>query len=162
MADIHWITYVGSVTGVLALLISFFNHMKVSRLGCQDTRIELRHSLTDVHTKYGGLQEKLLRALKSRQQTASALGLLNSGMLEKFQTDFEIDQQTVRQLLLQIPLRDKNFKNHNYLELEDELIAVHTLHRQLQAIDEKYSTSLKEDKESSDMLHRAALETARV
>lgn len=147
MADPHWTSYVGMITGIAGALIAAFSYWKSARLKALDFRLELRKSLSDFHLEYEQVLELMEYANKSRQAVASATGTYRSGAMELWNQQFEKSKSKLSQLLEEAPKADAFYSSYSSEKLETKLVDVHRLQSQLRGIKEKFQQALKADDE---------------
>src|SRR5688572_4220085 len=98
MADPHWTSYVGmatgilgTITGVAGAILGVVSYRRTSQIKQMDSRLELKKAINQANANISALLELLPYADKSRTRVASAKGLLQSGAMEKWKTDYQMD-----------------------------------------------------------------------
>jgi hypothetical protein len=155
MPDPLWLNYIGAITGVIGAVtgiagagMGYIAYRRSGEMKALDLRLELRKSENDLRRLVGELPAQLENAKKSHIAVASATGMLGSGPLKKWSSEWESDLTKVRSLEEELPSTDSNYLSVNHAELEAKLIAIHDLRAKVVQVQEKYQTSLaRDDKE---------------
>ena len=156
MADINWTNYVGIASGVVGVIIASISLYKTSKIKSLDLRLELKRTALDISFLHGELKAILELALKSRQQTAAALGRFKSGGMHQFAEEHANDTKTWEKLGEKMPDRESSYSNLSKEKLERKLIETHELKISLESLKEKYTSSMAKDEEDSKFLREQA------
>lgn len=151
---------VGSVTGVIALIVSYFNYRRISTLKSLDLRLELRKAIISLNDSVFQLTALIGRADKSRKAVA-ANGAFHSGRMVKWATELAADKTELSQLTSGVAKATATFKRLNASELEAMLVEVHKLQGRVNNFREKYESALRSDDQERIQIredHRASAE----
>ena len=150
MADPHWTSYVGmitgiigSLTGVLGAILGFIGYRKASDLKSLDLRIEVHKTRNDVHVSGVQMIDLLEEARSSRTAVAAAMGKSHSGGQKSFEQKFEADRDHARELVSQIPNPDLDLSKLSV----GELVELHRLQGWSDDLTQHYEGTLAEDEE---------------
>lgn len=147
MADPHWTSYVGMVTGISGAIMGFISYRRSNSLKSLDLRLELRKAVNQLHQKTKQTNELIIEANKSRRAVASAMGQFRSGRMELWDKDVEADQQLLTNLNAETPDESEAFSGLTAEALEAKLVEVHRIHGEITSVSEKYAAAIEEDNE---------------
>ena len=154
MAEPHWTSYVGMITGIVGSLtgiagaiMGYVSYRKSSQIKVLDLRIEVKRAVTNTIFAFNKLQEQMEKGNNSRKAVAAAIGMFNSGMMKKWKEELEADRETVNEIGKELPDENENYDNFNAKELETKLIELHGIQKKIQKISEKYSEAMIWDNE---------------
>jgi hypothetical protein len=148
MPDLATITGItGAVTGVIALLISIKNYVRVSALKALDLRLELQKSFNNLDVVLSGVQGYLDFVHQSHMRVLAATGRNQSGEMKLFEEEFANDMARLRRLLDTQPRRDANYEKHTPGELEKLLVSVHAFQVQVADLRGKYQRLFEADED---------------
>ena len=157
MADPHWTSYVGMVSGLIGAatgiaggIMAYKSSREVNKIKSLDLRLELRKAVTDITTSYTNLNGLIDSANKSRISMAAATGRFHSGMMELWNNELETDKTTIAQIGETIPTDEEDYKDLNTAELEAKLVDVHRLQGEVTQLADKYHAAMDEDKRQGD------------
>jgi hypothetical protein len=145
MPDPHWTSYVGMATGIAGAIMGFVSYRKSSQIKKLDLRIELRRAATDIHFDYKELLRKMEKGNKSRQAVAPAINAFNSGMMKKWNEDYESDQTVTKEIAKELPDDGINYDHLDDKGLEAKLIEIHRISKKIQTISERYVEAMAWD-----------------
>ena len=107
MADFATITGVtGAVTGIIALIVSIKNYLRVSSMKALDLRLELQKSFNTLDVVLSGIEGYLDFVRESHMRVLAATGRNQSGEMKLFEEDFASDRTRLRGLLATQPRRE--------------------------------------------------------
>ena len=89
---------VGSITGIAGAIMGYVSYRKSNQIKALDLRIELKRAVENTIYDFHKLREQMEQGNKSRRAVASAIGAFHSGMMEKWNKEFENDQTTTNEL----------------------------------------------------------------
>ncbi len=138
---------VGAITGVIALIISIKNYMRVSAMKALDLRLELQRSFDNLDVVLSGIEGYLDYVHQSHMRVLAATGRNQSGEMTLFEEDFANDKTRLRRLLGSQPRRDANYEKCAPDELERLLVTVHAFQVQIAGIRSKYQKLFESDEE---------------
>jgi len=154
MAEPHWTSYVGMVTGIIGAIIGiagaimgYISYRRSNRLKSLDLRLEFRKAISDVHTDLNRLKELIDKANGSRQAVLAASGMSQSGQMEKWKSDVTADKAKTGELFKRAPKAEVSYDKLQIKELESELVAVHKIKGEIQGLLDKYSEVIRSDDE---------------
>ena len=147
MADPHWTSYVGMVTGIIGALTGIIGYRKASNLKSLDLRLELKKATHNAITDLDQIEELIDNADKSRQAVASAKGMFRSGVMEKWNADVKKDKNQFATLLVNTPNSEENIEKCSQKVLEAKLIEIHKFQAAVKELKEKYIAEYKKDDE---------------
>jgi len=157
MAEPHWISYAGIVTGVIGsisgiagMVLGIVSYRRTNRIKQMDLRIELRRSVNKVTADLDTLSELLPYADKSRKAVAAATG--NSGALVVWTTAHEKDSAIIEPYRQSIKAMDTTYDNLTPEQLEAKLSEAHKLSLGIQKLMDKYRAALASDDKERDRL----------
>jgi hypothetical protein len=146
MPDLATITGpAGAVTGVIALIISIKNYVRVSELKSLDLRLDLQKSFNNLDIVLSGVEAYFDFVHQSHMRVLSATGRNQSGEMKLFEEEFANDKARLRRLLGTQPRRQANYEKHTPDELEIESVSVHAFQVQVADLRGKYQRLLEAD-----------------
>jgi len=148
MADPHWTSYVGMVTGIAGAIMGFISYRKVNSFKSLDLRLELRKSVNDLRQKYKQLNDLMIYANKSRRAVFSATGNLRSGRMKLWEQQVEEDTNSLTEMEKQFPEAVETFNTLSTEELEAKLVEIHNIQGSLLSLIERYTTEIESDDET--------------
>ena len=147
MADPHWTSYVGMITGIAGAIMGFVSIRKVKQIKALDLRIELKRAVANINSDFKKLLEQMIEGDKSRMAVSSAIRMLKSGNTKKWKDELEADQAAAKDLEKELPNEKANYDHLDPKGLEDKLIEAHKIHRKISNLSEKYHEAMKWDNE---------------
>lgn len=163
MAEPHWTSYVGMITGIIGAvtgiagaIMGYVSYRKSNSLKSLDLRLELRKAVNDLCATLLQLEMLIENANRSREAIGTAKGLLKSGVMEKWKKDVEDDEKTVKKLLYDSPSVDDNYNDLDPKELESKLVVIHRLQVQTDELKSKYDLAIIADDEDRKKLREDA------
>jgi hypothetical protein len=156
MAEPHWTSYVGMLTGICGAILSVISYRKASSVKKLDLRLELRRAVSNLHADISGLAELLPYAKKSRERVAAAKGLARSGAMEQWLATHENDTATLNGLADSIKAYQGDFADLNLAALESKLAALHELQLLANRLLDKYRAGLAADDGDREFLREMA------
>ena len=148
MPDFATITGVaGAVTGIIALIISIKNYIRVSAMKSLDLRRELQKSFNNLDVVLSGVEGYLDFVHQSHIRVLAATGRNQSGEMKMFEEDFANDNARLRRLLGSQPRREATYERHTPNELEKLLVSVHAFQVQVADIRGKYQRLFEADED---------------
>jgi len=125
MADPHWTSYVGMVTGIAGAIMGCVSYRRSNSIKSLDLRLELRKAINEVEIRIPQIEKLIKDANKLRKKVASKTRGLYSGMMVKWEEEVEADKNKLAQLSESVPKSEENYDKLNLQELESKLIEVH-------------------------------------
>jgi gas vesicle protein len=154
MSEPAWMSYVGmatgvvgAITGIAGAIMGYVSYRRSNSLKSLDLRIELKRALNVAQASVQKLDSLIDYANKSREGVASATGRFKSGMMQKWKEEVEEDKNNVKLLRQNTPETNKSYTNNSPKELESELVEVHRLQIQIDAVRSKYEAAVRADDE---------------
>lgn len=146
MADFATIAgVIGTITGVVALIVSMKSHTRVSAMKALDLRLELGKAFDNLGIVLSGIDGYLDYVHQSHLHVLAATGRNQSGEMKLFEADFENDKGRLRGLLGSQPRRDADYTRYSPDQLERDLANVHAFHVQVAALRAKYQALFDSD-----------------
>jgi hypothetical protein len=136
---------IGTITGVVALIVSIKSYARVSAMKALDLRLELGKAFDNLDIVLSGIEGYLDYVHQSHLRVLAATGRNQSGEMKQFDADFESDMARLRGLLGSQPKRDTDYARYPPDELERDLAAVHAFHVQVAALRAKYQALFDSD-----------------
>ena len=148
MPDFATITGVtGAVTGIIALIVSIKNYMRVSAMKSLDLRLELQKSFNNLDVVFSGVEGYLDFVHQSHMRVLAATGRNQSGEMKMFEEDFANDKARLRRLLGSQPRGEANYERHTPDDLEKLLVSVHAFQVQVADLRGKYQHLFEADED---------------
>ena len=147
MAEPHWTSYVGMVTGIIGALTGIIGYRRASNLKSLDLRLELKKATHNAITDLHQIKELIEKANKSRQAVASAKGMFKSGVMDKWKADVEKDKVQLENLLIKAPNSEETLEKFSPKMLESKLMEIHKFQASVKELKEKYIAEYKKDDE---------------
>jgi hypothetical protein len=147
MADPHWTSYVGMVTGIIGAFTGIIGYLKASLLKSLDLRLELKKATHNAITDLRQIEELINKADKSRKAVAAARGMFRSGMMQKWTADVKKDKIQLMTLLDNAPNSEENIEKCSQRVLESKLIEIHKFQAAVKELKEKYVSEYNKDDE---------------
>jgi hypothetical protein len=144
---------IGTITGVIALTIGFFNYRRVSKLKSLDLRLELRKAINVLANSVSQGIALIDRADASRKAASAATGMFHSGAMVKWTAGVTADKSELSQVQAEVPKTEETFQNLGASELESKLIEVHRLQGKIDNIRNKYESALRADDQTRIQIH---------
>lgn len=154
MADPHWTSYVGMITGITGAIMGFVSYRKVNSFKSLDLRLELRKSVKSLHQKESELAELITNANRSRVYVSAAAGMTGSGSMKQWENQVKEDTDKVNQLKEMFPGKDDDFSTLSTEKLEYKLVEVHDLQETISGFIESYKSSIEEDDKTREHIRR--------
>lgn len=154
MADAVWMSYVGmatgvvgAITGIAGAVMGYVSYRKIDGIKTLDLRLELRRAANDTRASLSALERLLEYSNRSRKAVASATGRFRSGMMQKWSEEYASDNTLVAGIQVSVPDLDENYDQLTHQELEQKLVAVHSLQNQIKSLSDKYNAAVVSDDE---------------
>ena len=145
MADPHWTSYVGMVTGVLGAVLGILGYRKANEIKSLDLRLEYRRAINDCKSAMSKAEELLPYANQSRERVAAATGNYHSGAMEIWKQQYEQDTNKLKELAGKAPPSDASYESLSPKQLESKLVEIHALQNEIDLIIVKYQSAIEED-----------------
>ena len=117
MADPHWTSYVGMVTGILGIItgipgaiMGFVSYRRSNTIKALDLRLELRKVINEIEAGLSSLTGLLENANQSRQKVAAATG--QAGALQMWNQQFEQDKVSLNEMIERAPSSSEEWPRH--------------------------------------------------
>jgi exopolyphosphatase/pppGpp-phosphohydrolase len=154
MTEPHWTGYVGmvagiigTITGVAGAIMGYVSYKRSNSHKSLDLRIDLKKAVSNVQSDLAQLEKLIEQANQSRVALAGVMGMLRSGMMEKWKQEIEVDNATVRHLVRNAPAANENYDDLTIKQLESRLVEVYRLQVQVDELRKKYEAALQADEE---------------
>jgi len=165
MAEPTWLSYtgaitgiIGAVTGVTGAILGYIAYRRTDQLKTLDLRLELRKSETNLIADGNELVSLIDYAKKSKMAVSSATGMLNSGAISIWTSEWEADRTTSVTLTEGLPSAKDDYSGLSPTELETKLVQVHALHSAIVRLKKKYEGSVAADDRAREQI-KAAMNT---
>ena len=162
MADADFLAYVGAVGGVIGTIsgiagavVAYVSYRKTEQLKILDLRIELGKLVVGLLEDVDDMSRLLQQAKKSRKAVGAATGMRGSGAAELWDGQWEADEKSVASLHESVAELNADHAIATTRELEEALIAAHSLHKTATRIRQSYEQSLAQDDKQRDSLRQA-------
>src|SRR5690606_29924596 len=106
MADPHWTSYIGMITGISGAIMGFISYRRSNKLKALDLRLELRKSLNDLYLDHENAESLIALANKSRRAVASAAGSFGSGRMQIWDANVRMDTEKLETMKQYFPEKD--------------------------------------------------------
>ncbi len=153
--------FVGAITGVSAILISINANKKVNDIKSLDLRVELKKDIVTLKKEFEELKSIIVLANQSREAISAAKGVFNSGMMEKWKRDIITDTEIINNIKGGLPRSEEECQSYSLVQLESELINIHSLLFDIRSLSEKYKKTMQSDEKDSDYLRGVHQDTFR-
>lgn len=148
MAEIGMVAgVIGTITGVVALVVSIKSYLIVSAMKALDLRLELQKAFNNLDVVLSGIDAYLDFVHQSHLRVLAATGRNQSGEMKLFEEDFAKDKARLRGLLASQPQRETHYEGRSPSDLERLLIAVHAFHVQIEDLRGKFQKLFESDEE---------------
>jgi hypothetical protein len=135
----------GTITGIIALIVSIKSYARVSAMKALDLRLELTKAFDNLDVVLSGIDGYLDYVHESHLRVLAATGRNRSGEMAEFEADFAKDKARLRGLLGSQPKRDADYTRYSPDDLERALAAVHAYHVQVAGLRAKYQALFDSD-----------------
>ena len=139
MADLHWTSItgivtgaIGSATGIAGAILGYLGYKKSKQIKALDLRIESKRAVTDTIVDFEKLREQMKKGNESRKAVAAAMGFFSSSAMNQWKEEFASDQKAVRVLTKELPYENSNYDDLDEKGLENKLIESHRIQRKIQ------------------------------
>lgn len=164
MAEPNWLIYlgattgvIGAVTGIAGAVMGYVSYRRSGEMKAMDLRLELRKAQIDYCALIRELPALLERAKASRTAVSAATGMLGSGALQHWSSEWEKDDGLARAWGNDLPNPDADHRAAEHKELESKLVQVHEQHGHAVRLRDKYLASQAEDDRQRDHIKAAML-----
>ena len=154
MADPHWTSYVGMITGIIGSLtgiagaiMGYISYRKSNQNKTFDLRMTIKRIFTDTESDLMKLKDQMNDARISRESLTAARGVVGSSDLDYFRTELIRDQKTTEDLKTELKHSAQKYDELGLDGLERELVEVQRIHRTVQRLSGKYNDSISRDRE---------------
>lgn len=147
MADPHWTSYVGMVTGIAGAIMGCVSYRRINSMKSLDLRLELKKAINEVEIRIPQIEKLIEDTNKSRKAVASRTGRFYSGRMKRWEGEVKADKNKLAQLSESAPRSEENYDKLNPQELESKLIEVHKYQAQLKELKDKYDAAIRSDDE---------------
>lgn len=154
MADPHWTSYVGMITGISGAIMGFISFRRVNAFKSLDLRLDLRKAVKTLFQKHSELSELITSSNRSHIATAAAAGMTGSGRMKQWEQKVGEDTNFIEGLKEQFPEKDEKFSSLSAEKLESKLVEVHDIQEILLGLIEKYKSSIEEDDKTREHIRR--------
>ena len=148
MADPHWTSYVGMVTGISGAIMGFISYRKSNSLKSLDLRLVLRKAINELYLKHKQVTDLIVYSNNSRKAVASATGRLRSGSMKVWEEAVESDTNILNGLKGDFPDINESFAGLKAEELESKLVVIHSKQGEINSLFEKYTAEVATDNET--------------
>ncbi len=162
MAEPAWLSYtgaisgiIGAVTGVTGSILGYVAYRRTDQLKTLDLRLELRKSETTLNAVGKELVPLLDYAKNSKKAVSAASGMLGSGAISKWISDWEADRTSAVTLTEGLPSTNDNYSDLSPTELEAKLVQVHSLQSAIDHLKKKYEESVAADDRDREQIKSA-------
>ena len=160
MAEPHWTSYVGivsgligAITGISGALMGYKSYRRSNKLKSMELRLELRKDMNTAYININKMKEQMDKADRSRKRLLFKLGHGRSGAMDKWKNEVSADKNKVVTLLDGVPKSGVDYDKMHIKELERALVKIHGLNGQIQHLLDKYSEAIRSDGEQWKQIH---------
>jgi hypothetical protein len=141
---------VGAITGIAGAIMGYVGYRRTEDLKALDLRIELQKANSDLRQLVLDLPSHLEFARKSRKAVSSATGRLDSGALEQWLSECEVDLAAASSMIAGLPSPEGRYQGLSHADLEQKLVEVHVAASEAAKLRQKYDASLAADEKDRD------------
>lgn len=135
--------------------MGYISYRRSGEMKALDLRLELRKTQVDYCAFVRELPPLLVRAKASRTAVSSAAGMLGSGALQHWTSEWEKDEALARTWGGDLPTTDTHWDSAGHQELESELVQIHEQGGHAMRLRDKYLASIAEDDHQRDHIKAA-------
>lgn len=148
---------IGAITGPAGCVIGWISYRRSQQIKKLDLRLELRKQMSSVSADIEALPPLLERANVSRSAVSAAMGIgAQSSANQIWKSQLEKDITSVHDLVRELPDAEETYQRLRPLELENKLVAIHTLAARAAQLRNKYETALASDDRDREHIRAAA------
>ena len=141
-----YVGVIGGIAGIIGAIISVRSYYLARSFKVLDLRLQAETLRSDTNVALSRLRETYDTALPSRRAILSATGMVNSGAMQKWNEECEIDQQAVESLAGQLGKETaKDYGTLNPAKLASAVAFLHSVKGRVEKIANKYEASLRKD-----------------
>lgn len=155
MEDPHWTNYVGMVTGMIGTILGFIGYRTSKGIKSLDLRLELKKTENKFDTEFSSVEKLLEYAKSSHIAVGSALGRSGSGVMKRWEQEYESDKQTLSSLQPKNRYEHKSYDYMSQKTLEKMIAEIHKSTCELEKIKAKYENSVSSDDEERKRIRDA-------
>ena len=150
MAEPHWTSYVGMITGLIGAVLGVMGYRKANEIKSLDLRLESRKAINDCTSAISKAKELLPHANQSRERIAAASGGYRSGAMQIWKQQYEQDSTKLSELANKVPSSEMNYDSLSPKQLESKLVEIHALQNEIDLVIKKYQSAVDEDDKTSE------------
>ena len=113
---------VGALTGIAGSIMGYIAYRHSTEVRKSDRRLELDKLRNAAHVAAVGLVDLLPKALQSRKAVLNARGKFRSGLMQRFQEQFDHDNKRATELAGMVPNTQTSFEHLSASEIEKKII----------------------------------------
>lgn len=148
---------VGAISGLSGCILGWIGYRRSRQTEMRVPRLELRKQVTGVRIEIDALPALLERARLSRSAVSAAMGRgQQSSSIVTWKRQLESDLKTVQALASELPGESETHQRSSPQELENKLVAVHTLAAKVAMLRDKYEAALAADDNDRDHIRASA------
>ncbi|WP_303903038.1 hypothetical protein [Thiohalomonas denitrificans] len=140
-----WTGIIGALTGVAGSIMGFVAYRHSREVREADRRLELDKLRNAAHVAAVSLVDLLPRALQSRKAVLNARGMLHSGLMQRFQEQYERDLKRATELAGMVPNTQAAFGSLSVSALEKQIIELDRTKGWIDELLNTYQTAVAED-----------------
>ena len=148
MADPHWTSYVGMISGIGGAILAIVSLRKTSSLKSLDLRMVLSEMRNEVEFNISQVNNLITEANGSRVGMSSAISGFGSSAMVNWKTELEGDQKTIDMLTSEFSNTSDNLDMLNQKKLEKQISKVHKIQLKIIELKNKYIESIDKENES--------------
>ena len=153
--DIHWTNYFAIITGIIGAVTGLISYRRTKRIKLLDMRIQLKKEIATLKADLKQIKPLLQKADTSRRDVAGLTGRISSSFMQNWNSEIKKDRQSISQIESKVDeFLPINYQHMKEPEMENVLIEIYTLIRDLQDYYKKYNLSLSEDDSTRKDLNR--------
>lgn len=140
-----WTGIIGALTGIAGAIMGFIAYRHSKEVKDSDRRLELDKLRNAAHVAAVSLVELLPRALQSRKAVLNAGGMFHSGLMNRFQEQYDQDLKRATELAGMVPNTQTTFDSLSASELEKRIIELDRTRGWIDDLLSTYQAAMVED-----------------
>lgn len=152
----HWTSYValatgiiGAITGILGSLMGYIAYRRSNEIKTSDRRLTLHELRNDAHFAAAKLLDLLPKALMSRRSELNRRGMFRSSVMDHYAEEHARDSKRAAELSQQVPPEDVNYNSMSLKQLEQKVVRLDRIKREIDELVSKYQDSIRDDEQQN-------------
>lgn len=151
-----WTGIIGAVTGVAGAIMGYIAYQHSKEVRESDRRLDLDKLRNAAHVAAVSLIELLPRALQSRKAVLNARGMFHSGLMQKFQEQYDRDFKRATELAGMVPNTETRFNSLTASELEKRIVELDRTKGWIDDLLNSYQAAMLEDEKMREEIRANA------